>query len=76
MELVLMVYADPRRSLGIISSLFSGYTISFFVFGEQRGGAAEILPRIGVEHENQPQLCILSGGIRTYLNLLEMVDIV
>ena len=54
MELVLMVYADPRRSLGIISSLFPGYTISFFgrVFGEQRGGAAKILPRIGVEHEN------------------------
>ena len=73
-----MVYVDPRRSLGIISSLFSGYTISFLgrVFGEQWGGAAEILPRIGVEHENQPQLCILSGGIRTYLNLLEMVDIV
>ena len=29
------------------------------VFGEQRGGAAEILARIGVEHGNRPQLCIL-----------------
>ena len=52
-------------------SLFSGR-----VFGEQWGGAAEILPRIGVEHENHPQLRILSGGIRTYPNLLEIVDIV
>ena len=46
------------------------------VFGEQRGGAAEILPRIGIEHDNQPQLRILSGGIRTYPNLLEIVDTV
>ena len=73
-----MVYADPRRSLGIISSLFPDTQSPFSgrVFGEQRGGAAEILPRIGVEHENQPQLRILSGMIKTYLNLLEMVDIV
>ena len=44
MELVLMVYADPRRSLGIISSLFSGYTISFFrdVYLENSG---EVLPK-------------------------------
>ena len=56
--------------LRIHNLLFSGR-----VFGEQRGGAAEILPRIGVEHENQPQLRILSGGIRIYLNLLELLDI-
>ena len=38
----------------IISLLFSGYTLSLVghVFGEQRGGATEILSRIGVEHEN------------------------
>ena len=48
---VSMVYFDLRQSFNIISPLFSGYTISLpgRVFGEQRGGAAEILSRIGVE---------------------------
>jgi hypothetical protein len=34
--------------------LFSGYTLSLAgrVSGEQRGGAAEILSQIGVEHGN------------------------
>jgi len=34
--------------------LFSGYTISLSgrVSGEQRGGAAEILSRMVVDHEN------------------------
>jgi hypothetical protein len=43
-----------RQSFGITSLLFSGYTISLLgrVFGEQRGGAAEILPLIGAEHGN------------------------
>jgi hypothetical protein len=52
MGLVSMVYSDPRQIFGIISLLFSGYTISLpgRVFGEQRGGAAEILYRIGVDH--------------------------
>ena len=54
MRLVSMVYAHSRQSIGIISPLFSGYTISLVgrVFGEQRGDAAEILSRIGVEHGN------------------------
>lgn len=54
MGLVFMVCSDPRRIFGITSLLFSGYTISLpgRVFGEQRGGAAEILSRIGVEHGN------------------------
>jgi hypothetical protein len=54
MGLVSMVYSDLRQSFGMTSLLLSGYTISLsgHVFGEQRGGAAEILSRIGVEHEN------------------------
>ena len=54
MGLVSMFYSHSRQSIGIISSLFSGYTISLpgRVFGEQRGNTAEILSRIGVEHEN------------------------
>jgi hypothetical protein len=54
MVLVSMLCSYPRQSFGITSMLFSGYTISFpgRVFGEQRGGAAEILSRIGVEHGN------------------------
>ena len=54
MGLVFMVYSDPRQSFGIISLLFLGYTISLSgrVFGEEWGGAAEILSRIGVEHGN------------------------
>ena len=54
MGLVSMLYSDPRQSFGSISLLFSGYTISLLgrVFGEQRGGAAKILSRIGVEHGN------------------------
>ena len=49
------------QSFGITSLLFSGYTISLTgrVFGEQRGGAAEILSRQEVDHRNQPYLRIL-----------------
>ena len=61
MLLVSMVYSDPSQSFGITSLLFSGYTISLpgRVFGEQRGGATEILSWTGVDHGNQPYLCIL-----------------
>jgi hypothetical protein len=54
MGLISMVCSDPRQSFGIISLLFSGYTLSLpgRVSGEQRGGAAEILSQIGVEHGN------------------------
>jgi len=54
MGLVSMLYSDLRQSFGSISLLFSVYTMSKpgRVFGEQRGGAAEILSRIGVEHGN------------------------
>ena len=49
-----MINSHPRQSLGITSPLFSGYTISLSgrVSGEQRGGAAEILSRMVVDHEN------------------------
>ena len=49
-----MVCSNPRQSFGIISLLFSGYTLSLVghVFGEQQGGAAEILFRIGPDHGN------------------------
>ena len=52
--LVSMFCSDLRRSFGTTSLLFSGYTLSLlgYVSGEQRGGAAEILSRIGVEHGN------------------------
>ena len=52
--LVFMVRSGPRRSFGITSLLFSGYTLSLAgrVSGEQRGGAAEILSRIGAGHGN------------------------
>ena len=61
MGLVSMLYSDRGQTFGSTSQLFSGYTISLSgrVFGEQRGGAAEILARIEVEHGNQPQLRIL-----------------
>ena len=51
MELVSILYSDPRQSFSSISLLFSGYTISMLgrVFGEQQEGAAEILSRIGVD---------------------------
>lgn len=47
-----MLCSFPRLNFGITSPLFSGYIISLFgrVSGEQRGGAAEILSRIGAEH--------------------------
>jgi hypothetical protein len=52
MGLVSMVCSDLGQSFGFTFLLFSGYTISFpgRVFGEQRGCAAEILSRLGVEH--------------------------
>ena len=54
MESVSLVRSDPGQSFGIISLLFSGYTISLSgrVSREQRGGAAEILSRMVVDHEN------------------------
>jgi hypothetical protein len=53
-ELVSLVCSDSRQGFGIISLLFSGYTISLLgrVSAEQRGGATEILSPIGVEHGN------------------------
>ena len=74
MWLVSVVYSVPRQSFGSISLLFSGYTISLpgRVFGEQQGGAAEILSRIGVEMETNP-IYTSSGGIRTYLHLLDSI---
>jgi len=50
--LVSMVSSDSRQSFGITYLLFSGYTLSLAgrVPGEQRGGAAEILSRIGANH--------------------------
>ena len=49
-----MVRSDPSQSFGITSLLFSGYTISLSgrVSGEQRGGAAKILSRMGVDPGN------------------------
>ena len=49
-----MVRSGPRQTFDITSLLFSGYTLSLVgrVSGEQRGGAAEILSRIGAEHGN------------------------
>jgi hypothetical protein len=54
MGLVSMFCSDLGQSLGTNFPLFSGYTISFLghVSGEQRGGAAEILSQIGVDHGN------------------------
>ena len=51
---VSMLYSDPGQTFGSTSPLFSGYTISLSgrVSGEQRGGAAEILSRMVVDHEN------------------------
>jgi len=51
---VFMLYSDPGQTFGSMSPLFFGYIISLSgrVFGEQQGGAAEILARIGVEHGN------------------------
>ena len=44
-----MVRSGLRQTFGITSLLFSGYTLSLAgrVSGERRGGAAEILSRIG-----------------------------
>jgi hypothetical protein len=54
MSLVSMFCSNLGHSFDTTFPLFSGYTISFLgrVSGEQRGGAAEILPQIGVEHGN------------------------
>ena len=64
-----LLYPDPRQDFGSASPLFSGCTsLSAFlprrVSGEQRGGAAEILSRIGVEQGERIQLRIrrLLGG--------------
>jgi hypothetical protein len=47
-----MVHSGLRQTFSMTSLLFSGYTLSLAgrVSGEQRGGAAEILSRIGAEH--------------------------
>ena len=54
MSLVSMSAPIGDKSFGNISPLFSGYTISLpgRVSGEQQGGAAEILSRMVVDHEN------------------------
>ena len=54
MGLVSVVYSVPRQSFDSISLLFFGYTLSLAgrASGEQRGGAVEILSRIGVEYGN------------------------
>jgi hypothetical protein len=61
MGLVSMFCSDLGQSFGTTFLLFSGYTISFLgrVSGEQRGGAAEILSQIGVEHGNYTLLHIV-----------------
>ena len=67
-----MLHSCLIQSFGRISLLFFEYTISLSgrVFGEQRGGAAEILSQIGVEHGTD-LIYASSGGIRTYLHLLD-----
>ena len=78
-----MLYSDPGQTFGSTSPLFSGYTISLsgHVFGEQRGGATEILAWIGVEHGNQPQLRILgwdydlSLPIRNYRHRVDALGV-
>ena len=80
---VSMLYSDRGQTFGSMSQLFSRYTISLSgrVFGEQRGGAAEILARIGVEHGNQPQLRILgwdqdlSLPIRNYRHRVDALGV-
>ena len=54
MGLVSMVSFDPGQNFGSTSPLFSKYTSrkGDCVSGEQRGGDAETLSRIGVDHEN------------------------
>jgi hypothetical protein len=54
MGLLSMFFSDLGQSFGTTFPLFSSYTINFLgrVSGEQRGGAAEILSQIGVEHGN------------------------
>jgi hypothetical protein len=54
MGLVSMVCSVLGQSFGFTFLLFSRCIISFpgCVLGEQRGGAAEILSRLGVEHGN------------------------
>ena len=69
-------YSYPIKSFCSISLLFSGYTISVKgrVFGEQWGGAAEILYQIGVQMKTI-HIYVDPGGIRTYLYLLVNIDI-
>ena len=77
MRLVSMLNSYPRQSFGIISLQFSEYTLSLAgrVFGEHRGGAAEILSWIGVEHGSN-LIYGSSCGIRTYPHLLDSRNIV
>jgi len=55
-----MLRSYPRQNFGSTSPMFSQYTSckEVCVFGEQWGGAAEILARIGAEHGNWPHLRI------------------
>ena len=70
-----MFYPVPRQDFGGASPLFSGaHSLGYLprrVSGEQRGGAAEILSRNGVEWRKY-SIYTSSGGIRTHLYLLEM----
>jgi hypothetical protein len=72
-----MLYSDSRQSFGVTSLLFSRYTLFLqgHVFGEQRGGAAEILSRFGIEHKTNPIYATV-GGIRTYPHQLEGRNVV
>jgi len=56
-----MVHYHPRQNFGSTSPLFSKYTSrkGDCVSGEQRGGDAETLSRMGVDHGNYPYLRIL-----------------
>jgi len=49
-----MLRSYPRQNFGSTSPMFSQYTSckEVCVFGEQWGGAAEILAPIGAEHGN------------------------
>jgi hypothetical protein len=54
MRLVYKLYSNLRQSFGVTSLLFARYALSLagHVFGQQRGGATEVLSRFGVEHAN------------------------
>src|SRR3954470_4505274 len=71
------ICSPPDRTQDFVGAtlLFSEYTSSRFmlrrVSGEQRRGAVEILRGSGGEHGEMNPICTYSGGIRTYLYLLD-----